>query len=199
MTTTIEFIKRLREDTGAGLLDCRLAWEQSQGSYPQALAYLREKAEVEARKHADQETPQGAIEIYAHAGGRIAVMVEMQCESDFAARSETFRSLMHEVALQIAAATPLWVRDEDIPADLLQYEKEKTAARVREEGKPEPLIPRITEGYIKKFMDQRVLLRQTSIRDENCSMSQLLAQTSSSLGENVNIRRFMRWEFGENA
>ncbi|MCE1254449.1 MAG: hypothetical protein LWX83_12985 [Anaerolineae bacterium] len=126
MSNIIEMIKQLREASGAGIMDCRLAWEESQGSYPRALEILREKAEAAARKHADQETLQGAIEIYSHANGRIGVMLEMQCQSDFAARSAAFRKLMHETALQIAAATPLWVSEQDVPVEILQQEKDKT-------------------------------------------------------------------------
>jgi elongation factor Ts len=197
MTTTIELIKQLREETNAGVLDCRQALEQNNLNYAGALAYLREKAAVEAKKRTERQATQGKIEMYEHGEGRIGVMVEVNCETDFTARSTAFRSLAHEIALQIAAAAPLWVRDEDIPAEILNQETEKAAARVRAEGKPEALIPRITSGYLKKFMDQRVLLRQVSIRDESQTMANILSQVASSVGENIVIQRFIRWELCE--
>jgi elongation factor Ts len=197
MTTTIELIKQLREETGAGILDCRQALEGNNMNYNGALADLKEKAAAQASQCCDREALQGAIEMYAHGGGRIGVMVEVNCETDFAARSPAFRAFIHEIALQIAADAPLWVRDEDIPEDILKQESEKATAMARTEGKPEALIPRITEGYLKKFKDRRVLLRQFSIRDEALPLTQMITQAAASIGENIVIRRFVRWELGE--
>jgi elongation factor Ts len=199
METTIELIKKLRQETNAAVMDCRQALELNNANYAAALIYLQEKAVALVGKHADRQTTQGTIEIYTHGSGRIGVMLEVNCETDFAARSNAFRSLVHEIVLQIAAAAPQWVDESDIPRDIIRDESEKAAARMRAEGKPETLIPRITAGHIKKFMDQQVLLRQTSIRDENRSIAQMLALTSASLGEKITIRRFVRWQLNDGA
>ena len=192
--TTLELIKRLREETGAGILECRLALEEANANYSQALDALREKAMAASVKRADRQAVQGMLELYSHAGGRIGVMVEVNTETDFAARSELFRVFAHEIALHITAAAPLYVRDEDIPAEVLAQESYKAAARARAEGKPESLIPRIAEGYLKKYKDKNVLLRQVYIRDEALTIAQLLNQTIAAVGENIVIRRFIRWE-----
>jgi elongation factor Ts len=194
MTSTIELIKQLRQETGAGVLDCRQALEENNANYAQALLYLQEKAVALAKKREGCQASQGTIEMYAHGGGRVGVMVEVNCETDFAARSAAFRAFAHEIALQIAAAEPLWVRDEDVPEPTLLQEQDKAAARARAEGKPETLIPRITSGYLNKYLDQRVLLRQVSIRDDTLTVAQMLAQVMASVGENIIIRRFARWE-----
>jgi elongation factor Ts len=194
MAMIIEMIKQLREATGAGVLECRQALEQCNANYSEALTSLQEKAAAQADKRADRQTPQGVIEVYSHGNGRMGVMVEVNCETDFAARSATFRSFAHEIALQVAAAAPGWVCDDEIPPDRLREEAERAAARARAEGKPEALIPRITEGYLKKFKDQQVLLRQVSIRDEGVTVAQMLAQAAAHAGEKVVIRRFSRWE-----
>lgn len=194
MTTTIELIKQLRATTGAGVMECRQALEQASGNYEQALACLQEKAAARASQRADHPASQGIIETYAHVNGRIGVMVEVNCETDFAARSPAFRASVHEIALQIAAAAPRWVREDEIPQEILSQEADKVAARLRAEGKPETLLPRITDGYLKKFKAQHVLLRQESIRDETRTVSDLLAQASASVGENIVVKRFVRWE-----
>jgi elongation factor Ts len=197
MTTTIELIKQLREETGAGILECRQALEENNINYTAALNDLKEKAAAQASQRADREALQGVIEMYSHNGGRIGVMVEVNCETDFAARSPAFRAFAHEIALHIAASAPQWVRDEDIPEDVLKQEADKAATMARAEGKPEALISRITEGYINKFKDKRVLLRQFSIRDEALPVAQMIAQAAASVGENIVVRRFTRWELGE--
>lgn len=194
MAMTIELIKQLRQGSGAGVLECRQALEESQGNYALALASLQEKMAARARQQADRPASQGMIELYSHGNGRIGVMVEVNCETDFAARSPAFRSLVHEVALQVAAAAPQWVCDEDIPLEILEEETAKTVARAQAEGKPESLLERITTGHLNKFKDQRVLLRQPFIRDEERTVAQLLAQAAASVGEKVIVRRFARWE-----
>jgi elongation factor Ts len=197
MTTTIEYIKQLREITGAGVLECRQALEKNNYSYVGALAELKELAVLKAAKKTERETPQGVVEVYTHGGGRIGVMVEVNCETDFTARSSRFRAFTHEIALQVAAASPLWVADADIPAEVLDQEREKAITRARAEGKPETLLPKICEGTIKKYMDRIVLLRQESIHDETVTIAQLLSQTVGAVGENIVIRRFVRWELAE--
>jgi len=137
------------------------------------------------------------VELYSHGNGRVGVMVEINCETEFVARSENFRKFAHEVALQIAAASPLYIREEDIPADVIERESAVGAARAREEGKPETVIPRIVEGFIKKYKDETVLMRQAYIRDESITVQELFNQTLVALGENMIIRRFQRWQLCE--
>ncbi len=198
MAITTEMIKKLREETGAGILDCRKALEQAGGDFDKALEFLREKGMATAAKRADRETSQGTVELYSHGNGRVGVMVEVNCETDFVARSESFRHLAHEIALQIAAAAPRYIKAEEIPADVLEHEAEMALARAREEGKPEDIWPRITEGRLEKFKDEVVLMRQEYIRDETLNVEKLILQKIAAIGENVVVRRFMRWELGEN-
>jgi elongation factor Ts len=197
MAITTEQIKELREATGAGILDCRKALEQANGNFEKAVDYLREKGLATAAKRSDREANQGVIELYSHGGGRVGVMVEVNCETDFVARSEAFRKFAHEVALQIAAAAPKWVRADDVPADVIEHEREIAKARAREEGKPDAVLGKIVDGRIEKFKDEVVLLRQPYIRDESITIEKLLHQNVAAIGENVIIRRFQRWELGE--
>ncbi len=197
MAITTEMIKQLREATGAGILDCRKALEQSDGDYEKAVDFLRERGLAIAAKRSDRSASEGVVELYSHGNGRVGVMVEVNCETDFVARSESFRKFAHEIALQIAAAAPTYIREEDIPADVLEREAQIATGRAREEGKPEAVIPRIVEGYLKKFKDETVLMRQNYIRDESITIQELYNQTLVSLGENLIIRRFQRWQLGE--
>ena len=197
MTVSIEQIKALREATGAGIMDCRKALEQANGDYDKALEFLREKGLATAAKRAEREASEGMVEIYSHGNGRVGVMVEVNCETDFVARSEAFRTLAHELALQVAAGAPLYIRDEDIPAEVLEQERQKARRRGQEEGKPENILERIAEGYVEKFKDESVLLRQVYIRDDSLNIQKLLLQNVASIGENIVIRRFVRWELGE--
>jgi elongation factor Ts len=197
MAITTEMIKQLREATGAGILDCRKALEQADGNYEKAVDFLREKGLAIAAKRADRAASEGVVELYSHGNGRVGVMVEVNCETDFVARSESFRKFAHELALQIAAAAPLYIREEDIPADVLERESQIGAARAREEGKPEAIIPRIVEGYLNKFKDETVLMRQAYIRDEGKKIQELYNENLVALGENIVIRRFQRWQLGE--
>lgn len=197
MPTTIELIKKLRDETKAGVHACRMALEQAAGNYEQALANLQEQIEAEAARRADRPTLQGRIESYSHGNGRIGVMVETNTETDFAARSDALKNFTHELALQIAAAAPDYVRDEDIPAEVLAELSHKAVIWARSEGKLEVLIPRIVEGQLKKFKDEKVLLRQAYIRDGQLTIAQLLSQVIASVGENIFIHRFIRWEMEE--
>jgi len=199
MAVTTEMIKKLREATGAGVLDCRKALEQANGDYDKATELLREKGLATAAKRANRLASEGVVELYSHGNGRVGVMVEVNSETDFVGRSEPFRTFAHELALHIAASSPLYIRDQDIPADVLEHEKQKAAAKARDEGKPETVIPRIVDGYVSKFMDETVLLRQPYVRDDTLTVQQLLNQLIASIGENVVIRRFQRWELGESS
>ncbi|MFN3741157.1 MAG: translation elongation factor Ts [Anaerolineales bacterium] len=197
MEITTEMIKELRAATGAGVLDCRKALSEANGDFQKAVEYLREKGLATAAKRADRQASEGVIELYSHGGGRVGVMVEVNCETDFVARSEAFRTLAHEIALQIAAAAPRYIKDEDIPAEVLEQEAEIARKRALEEGKPEAVLERIVQGRLEKFKDEVVLLRQPYIRDENLTIQQLLMQNIAAIGENIVIRRFQRWELGE--
>ena len=197
MAITIEQIKQLREETGAGVLDCRKVLEQADGDFARAVEILREKGLAKAAKSADRETFEGVLDLYTHGNGRVGVMVEINSETDFVARSQAFRTFAHEVALQIAAAAPRYIRPEDIPAEVLENEKQKARARALEEGKAENVIDRIVEGRLAKFLDEACLLRQIYIRDENLTIEKLLHQNIAAIGENIVIRRFVRWEVGE--
>ncbi len=197
MAITTEMIKQLREATGAGVLDCRKALEQAGGDFEKAKEYLREKGLATAAKRAGRTASEGVVELYSHGNGRVGVMVEVNSETDFVGRSEPFRTFAHEIALHIAASSPLYIREEDIPADVIEREKQKAAAKAHEEGKAEAVVPRIVDGYLAKFMDENVLLRQQYVRDDTLTVQQLLNQLIASIGENVVIRRFQRWELGE--
>lgn len=197
MAITTEQIKELREATAAGILDCRKALESADGDFDKAVDYLREKGLAKAAKRSDREASEGVLELYSHGNGRVGVMVEVNCETDFVARSESFRKFAHEVALQIAAAAPVYIRKEDVPAEVLEHEREIARARALEEGKPAQVVERIVDGRIEKYYDEACLLRQPYIRDEQVTIEKLLAQNIGSIGENIVIRRFVRWEVGE--
>lgn len=197
MAITTEQIKELREATAAGILDCRKALESANGDFDKAVDYLREKGLAKAAKRSDREASEGVLELYSHGNGRVGVMVEVNCETDFVARSEAFRKFAHEIALQIAAAAPAYIRKEDVPAEVLEHEREIARVRALEEGKPAPVIERIVDGRIEKYYDEACLLRQPYIRDEQVTIEKLLAQNIGSIGENIVIRRFVRWEVGE--
>jgi elongation factor Ts len=199
MAISIEQIKQLREETGAGVLDCRKALETYNGDFEKAIQYLREKGLAKAAKRADREVLEGMLELYSHGNGRVGVMVEVNCETDFVARSAAFRKFAHEVALQIAAGAPKWVRVEDIPPEVLEQEREKARNLALAEGKPEKVMDRIVEGKLEKFYNENCLLRQTYVRDEEITLEDLKNQNIATIGENIVIRRFARWEVGEEA
>ena len=197
MEITTEMIKELREATGAGILDCRKALTDADGDFNKAVDFLREKGMATAAKRSDRTASQGVIELYSHGDGRVGVIVELNCETDFVARSEDFRKLAHELALQIAAAAPQYVKEDEIPEDVLEHEAEIARARAKEEGKPEAVMEKIVAGRLEKFKDEAVLLRQAYIRDEDLKVEQLVLQSVGSTGENIVVRRFQRWELGE--
>ncbi|MCC6569933.1 MAG: translation elongation factor Ts [Anaerolineales bacterium] len=197
MEITIDMIKELRAATSAGMMDCRKALEEAGGDFQKAVDWLREKGMATAAKRADREASQGVVELYSHGGGRVGVMVEVNCESDFVARSDKFRELAHELALQIAASAPRYLKVEDIPAEVFDHEAEIARARAKEEGKPENIHEKIVQGRLEKFKDEVVLSRQAYIRDESITVEKLILQTIAAIGENVIVRRFQRWELGE--
>ena len=197
MEITTEMIKELRTATSAGISDCRNALIEANGDFQKAVDWLREKGMATAAKRADREASQGVVELYSHGGGRVGVMVEVNCETDFVARSDKFRELAHELALQIAAAAPRYIKVEEIPAEVLEHEAEIARARVKEEGKPDNVAEKIVAGRLEKFKDEAVLMRQAYIRDESITVEKLVLQTVGAIGENIVVRRFQRWELGE--
>ncbi|AOH42296.1 translation elongation factor Ts [Anaerolineaceae bacterium oral taxon 439] len=197
MAISIDMIKELRESTGAGILECRKALENANGDMKAALDFLREKGLATAKKRSARVASEGVVEVYSHGGGRVGVLVELNCETDFVGRSEAFRTLAHEIALQVAATSPLYISEEDIPADVLEHEEKIATAKAREEGKKEAIIPKIVEGSIKKYKDEFVLLNQTYVRDESVTIQDLINQNIASMGENVIVRRFARFGLGE--
>ena len=185
MAISIDMIKELRESTGAGILECRKALENANGDMKAALDFLREKGLATAKKRSARVASEGVVEVYSHGGGRVGVLVELNCETDFVGRSEAFRTLAHEIALQVAATSPLYISEEDIPADVLEHEEKIAATKAREEGKKEAIIPKIVEGSIKKYKDEFVLLNQAYVRDESVTIQDLINQNIASMGENV--------------
>ncbi len=192
-------VKQLREATGAGVLDCRKALAENNGDFDKAVAYLREKGLAAAAKKAGREAREGVVELYAHGGGRVGVMVEVNCETDFVARTEQFRAFAHDLALQVAAANPRYMDVADVPAEVLESEKTIARNRAKEEGKPEKVWDKIVDGRLEKFYQEVCLLKQPFVKEEKLTVSDLLKQTISTIGENVIIRRFARWELGESA
>lgn len=197
MKITTDMIKALRAETNAGVLDCRKALEASDGDFQKAVEWLREKGMATAANRMDREASNGTVELYSHGAGRVGVMVEVNCETDFVARSEQFRTLAHEIALQIAANSPRYIKPEDIPEAELEQEADKARARAKEEGKPDAIVPKIVDGYLEKFKDEVCLLRQTYVRDDSMTVEKLIMQNVAAIGENVVVRRFQRWELGE--
>jgi len=196
MEITTEMIKELREATGCGILDCRAALRDADGDFDKAGDILREKGLAKAAKRAGKEASEGVIEVYTHGEGRMAVMVEVNCETDFVGRSPGFLDLAHELALQIAAANPLYVTEDEIPQAVLDHEEKIAVARAKEDGKPEKIIPMIVEGYLKKYKEETVLLNQAYVRDGSLTVQDLINEQVVKLGEKIVVRRFIRWELG---
>ncbi len=197
MAVTMEQVKELRAATGAGIMDCKNALVEANGDFDKAVEILRKKGLAKAAKRASREASEGIIELYSHGNGRVGVMVEVNCETDFVARSEAFRKLAHEIALQIAAMSPQYVSEKDIPEEVLEHERGIAREQALREGKPEKIVDRIVEGRLKKFKDEVCLLNQAYIRDDKMTIADLLNQNIAAIGENIIIRRFVRWELGE--
>ena len=194
---TAEMVRQLREKTGAGMMECKAALAEASGNMDEAITLLRKRGLAQAAKRAGRATAQGAIGSYIHMGGKIGVLVEVNCESDFVARTEDFNNLVKEVAMHIAAADPKWVRREDVPADAIEKEKSIYRAQMEKENKPPQVMDKIIEGKLGSFYSQFVLLDQPSIRDNAVTVAQLVAQASAKTGENIQVSRFVRFRVGE--
>jgi len=190
-------VKQLRDKTGAGMMECKGALTEAQGNLEDAVTLLRKRGLALAAKRAGRATAQGMIASYIHPGGRIGVLLEVNCESDFVARTDEFQNLVREVGMHIAATDPKWVRREDIPADTIEKEKAIYQAQMEGSGKPPAVIDKIIEGKLGSYYAQFVLLDQPSIRDAALTVSQLVSQTAAKTGENISIGRFARFRVGE--
>lgn len=190
-------VKELRERTGAGMMDCKKALNETSGNIEKAIDYLREKGLAAAAKKAGRITAEGLVESYIHGGGRIGVLVEVNCETDFVAKTDQFKALVRDIAMQIAASKPEYVRREEVSADIIAKEKEILAAQAANEGKPEKIIQKMVEGRIEKFYKEVCLMEQPYIKDPDISVSQLITENISKIGENISVRRFVRFELGE--
>jgi elongation factor Ts len=197
MTSSTDQIKELRRLTGAGILDCRKALEEAGGDIEKALLVLREKGLEKVAARASRDTNNGVLDLYSHGDGRVGVMVEINCETDFVARTPEFRSFAHELALQVAANSPRWIDEDSVPEQVLAGERERARHQAIEQGKKEDVIDRIVEGKLKKFLDDSCLMRQAYIRDDDKSVMDLVNEMIVSTGENVAVRRFERWTVGE--
>lgn len=194
---TAAMVKELREATTAGILDCRTALEIAEGDFDKAVDCLREKGLAQAAKRMSREAKDGLVVAYVHPGGRIGVLVEVNCETDFVARTDEFKTLANNIAMQIAAMSPRYVRREDIPEAVLAHEREVFRAQALEEGKPAQVVDRIVEGRLEKFCQEVCLLEQTFIRDEERTVDDIIKDVITRTGENVIVRRFARFELGE--
>jgi elongation factor Ts len=190
-------VKELRERTGAGMMDCKKALGEVGGDLEKAIDFLREKGLAAAAKKSGRITAEGLVESYIHGGGRIGVLVEVNCETDFVAKTDEFRALVRDIAMQIAASKPECIRREDVPQETIAREKEVLAAQAANEGKPEKIIQKMVEGRIEKYYKEVCLLEQPFIKDPDKTVSQLLTESISKIGENISVRRFARYELGE--
>ena len=197
MASLSDLVKELREKTGAGILDCQKALTENGNSIDKAIDYLRQKGLAAAQKKAGRETNQGLIHAYIHAGGKIGVLIEVNCETDFVARNEQFKAFVNDLALQVAAASPSYVRREEIAADIVAKERSIYEGQAKELGKPPAAWPKIIEGKLEKFYQENCLLEQAFIKDPSVVIKDLLAQQIAKIGENMNIRRFTRFQLGQ--
>ena len=200
-TTTVNItaaqVKELREKTNAPMMDCKQALTESKGDIEGAIVILRKKGVATAAKKATRATSEGTVTSYIHAGGKIGVLVEVNCESDFVARTEDFKTLVHDVAMHIAATDPRYIRKEDVSADAFEKEKDIYRAQAAQTGKPAPVIEKIVEGKMGKFYEEVCLYEQPFIKDQTMTVHQLIATVVGKLGENVSVRRFARFKVGD--
>lgn len=194
---TAQMVKDLREKTGAGMMDCKKALVESDGNEEKAIEYLREKGLSAAAKKAGRIAAEGIVDAYIHGNGRIGVLVEVNTETDFVAKNEEFKQFVKDIAMQIAASNPKYVKREEVPEEVINKEKEILRNQALNEGKPEKIVEKIIEGRIEKFFGEICLLEQPFIKDPDKTVNELLIDKIAKIGENINIRRFVRFERGE--
>ncbi|MGI6703213.1 MAG: translation elongation factor Ts [Clostridia bacterium] len=194
---TAAMVKELRERTGAGMMDCKKALEKTDGDIEKAIDLLREKGLAAAAKKMGRITAEGIVDSYIHMGGRIGVLIEVNCETDFVAKTDNFKAFVKNMAMQVAASKPLYVCREEIPADTIEKERQILTQQALNEGKPEHIASKMVEGRIEKYYKEVCLLEQPYIRDPEISVQQVLTETIAKIGENISIRRFTRYEMGE--
>jgi len=196
-TITADLVKTLRDRTGAGMMECKAALVEAGGDLEEATTILRKRGLAQAAKKAGRSTSEGLIGHYIHMGGKIGVLVEVNCESDFVARTADFQTLVKEIAMHIAAASPQFVRREDVPAEVIEREKSIYRAQLETSGKPPQVLDKIVEGKLNSFYEQSVLLDQLSIRDQKTTIGQMVTAAIANLGENITVARFVRFRVGE--
>jgi len=194
---TAEMVKELRTVTGAGMMDCKNALVETGGDREKAIALLREKGLARAAKKAGRVVAQGVVDAYIHLGGKVGVLVELNCETDFVAKTAEFKELARDICLQVAATNPSYLVKEEVPADILDKEKEILRAQALREGKPEKIVDKIVNGRIEKYYQENCLMEQSFIKDQDITISKLVAEKIAKLGENMVVRRFVRFEIGE--
>jgi len=197
VAVTMELIKELREKTGVGVMDCKNALNECGGDLDKAIDYLRKKGIATAKKRGGRATSQGQVQAYIHAGGKIGVLVEVNCETDFTGKTEDFSSFVKDIAMQIAATSPVAVDRDSIPAELLEREKEIYASQAKQMGKPEKVIEKIVEGKMKKFYSEACLLEQPFVKNPDITVQDYMNELIAKTGENIVIRRFVRYQLGE--
>lgn len=197
MAITASMVKELRETTGAGMMECKKALVEMDGDLQKAVDYLREKGLAAAAKKADRVAAEGAVGSYIHAGGKIGVLVEINCETDFVAKTEDFQALVKDIAMQIAATNPTFLKREDVPSEVIAHEREVLRVQALNEGKPEAIVERMIDGRIEKFYKENCLLEQAFIKDGDQSVSDVITGKIAKMGENISVRRFTRYQLGE--
>lgn len=196
MAVTVEMVKELRQATQAGVLDCKKALEQAHGDIEQAIRILRKRGIAAAARRAGRTAADGRIDAYVHQGSKLASLIEVNCETDFVARTDEFGALCHDLAMQVAAASPRWLSREDVSEDVIEAEKEAYRAEMAGENKPEHIMARIIEGKLAKFYRENCLLEQVFIKDDAKTIRQLVAEAMATLGENIVVKRFARFQIG---
>ena len=197
MTISTSIIKELREKTGVGIMDCKAALSECNGDIDKAIDYLRKKGIATAKKRGGRATSQGQIQAYIHAGGKIGVLVEANCETDFTGKTDDFTNFVKDIAIQVAATSPVAIDRASVPGDLLEKEKEIYASQAKSSGKPEKVIEKIVEGKLNKYYSEACLLEQPFVKNPDITVQDLLNELIAKTGENVVIRRFVRFQLGE--
>ncbi|MFD2171326.1 translation elongation factor Ts [Tumebacillus lipolyticus] len=197
MTISANLVKELREKTGAGMMDCKKALVETNGDMEKAIDFLREKGLAAAAKKSGRIAAEGLVESYIHAGGKIGVLLEINCETDFVAKNEDFKSFVRDIAMHIAAAKPTYLSREEVSPEVIEHEKEILRAQALNEGKPANIVDKMVEGRVQKYFKENCLLEQEFVKDPDKTIETIVKEKISKIGENINIRRFVRWEMGE--